>query len=72
MKGNCKVQRSNLKDDIEILQNIMSIMMQEKYWTTAFFQAYSLEAAVQNYIRFYTFVVEEVKIYKLRVLTVNT
>lgn len=34
MKGNCKVQKSNLKD-IRTLQS-MSVMMQEKYWTTKF------------------------------------
>lgn len=49
----------------------MSVMMQEKYWTIAFFQAYTPEAGVGNYKWFYIFIVE-VRVYKLRVLTVST
>lgn len=59
MKGNCKVLKSDLKDNTGALQDSMLIMMQEKYWTTVFFKAHILGAGTGNVIQFYNFVVKE-------------
>lgn len=50
----------------------MLIMMQEKCWTAAFFQAYTLKAGIGKFMHFYIFIVKEVRIYKLGALTMNT
>ena len=59
MKGNCKVLKSDLKDNTGALQDFMLIMMQGRCWTTAVFQADTLGPGTGNFIEFCVFIVKE-------------
>lgn len=51
--GKCKVLKSIFKDNTRALQGIVLTVVQEKCWTTAFFQAYTLGVGTGDFIIFY-------------------